>query len=684
VDGLGTVVQPYLKLSLAPNLTFCVVGSTADEPNPLAGPKLQIRSEIPSIQQVLDQLASNDDDDDDRNKCTRTIVLSHAGIAVDEELLEQLKGTIDVLLGGHSHVLTPASRHSPEAPEFGVVVPNASSNHRLVHTGANGRYVGLVRLEWESSSSLNTQPPHVQTELLPLDVRHGVQPDADFERWQTQLFGNHLDRHNGDPTHSRMHMHMEGSGSICAQVCRSGDCLLGNVVADAMRACVEHGPCQPENGAAATGPVVALLESGTLRNCLLSTHSDFSAILPWPNRLVVMQLNGGTIRKMIQHGIKSPTGGGFLQVSGLEYRYSNGTVHEVSVSRERTSKPISSTAFRRAMPQFSFQTSQDEYASKAQHQKESCQVSAHRTVALVQDTIYSVVVTDWLVAGGDGFGPFPSEAETFRTNVSLHDAIFDHATSSAPPFRSMYRSVKAPVTFSVATKSGISGFLGGAAAFLLTYPIYTMFVRRSMGKSLVCTYDRLFDGAFLGTLATALSNSIFFMVYSSSSLLQFSAFFRSSVAAFTNSVATSPFWVIVTHLQLLTSPVPFMDVAKAIYKDKGLKGFFTGISLNLLMCVYPVVRQLSLELIVDTFGLSGGTHVAIAAAIGSLVATVVTFPIQKWRILLQSGEQAPKVDGLWHFYCDGLIFKLLDTSFKTFTLFLVKEQSDVMLCILEG
>jgi hypothetical protein len=102
------------------------------------------------------------------------------------------------------------------------------------------------------------------------------------------------------------------------------------------------------------------------------------------------------------------------------------------------------------------------------------------------------------------------------------------------------------------------------------------------------------------------------------------------------------------------------------------------------MCIYPVVRQLSLELIVDTLELSGGTPVAIAAAMASLVATIVTYPIQKWRILLQSGEQAPEVEGQWHLFCDGLLFKLLDTGLKTFILFLVKEQSDVMLCILEG
>ena len=109
--------------------------------------------------------------------------------------------------------------------------------------------------------------------------------------------------------------------------------------------------------------------------------------------------------------------------------------------------------------------------------------------------------------------------------------------------------------------------------------------------------------------------------------------------------------------------------------------------MNVLMCIFPVIRQMTLECLVRLFSTTttaSPTQVAVAATLASIVATIATYPIQKARILLQSGERPPQVDGIMHFCCGGLGFKLLDTCCKTFILFLVKEQSDIMLCILEG
>ena len=68
------------------------------------------------------------------------------------------------------------------------------------------------------------------------------------------------------------------------------------------------------------------------------------------------------------------------------------------------------------------------------------------------------------------------------------------------------------------------------------------------------------------------------------------------------------------------------------------------------MCIYPVVRQLALELIVRECNIARSTHVALAATLASIVATVATYPIQKWRIMLHSGELAPKVVDKWHYH----------------------------------
>lgn len=101
------------------------------------------------------------------------------------------------------------------------------------------------------------------------------------------------------------------------------------------------------------------------------------------------------------------------------------------------------------------------------------------------------------------------------------------------------------------------------------------------------------------------------------------------------------------------------------------------------MCIFPVVRQISLELLLRLFSIDDQSQIAFAASLSSIVATIVTYPIQKARVMLQSGEAPPKVSNIWHFLYDGVIFKVLDTCLKTFILFLVKEHSSSILCVLE-
>jgi hypothetical protein len=58
-----------------------------------------------------------------------------------------------------------------------------------LHTGANdGRYVGLLRLEWNIQSKKLVA---LETEVLPLDEEHGVKSDPSFLKWQTNWFEKH-------------------------------------------------------------------------------------------------------------------------------------------------------------------------------------------------------------------------------------------------------------------------------------------------------------------------------------------------------------------------------------------------------------------------------------------------------------------------------------------------------------
>ena len=682
VEGVP-FLQDHVRLELGGGNSLCVLGVTAREANPLAGPGVNITDEVQGVLTLASRLLS------EGKGCNRTVVLSHAGVATDRRIAREAKKAgvaVDAIAGGHSHVIMGREQDdtAPELPEFGLVSDEAfplwsegagEFSPSFAHVGAGGRYVGLLRLEW-ADSKLTA----VRGELLPLDANHGVKPDEEFDLWQSEMIGT--DNIGGQDHDGMPKISIEGRGAftnVCGQACRTGECLLGNLATDAMHACVDHGPCSKHVQSSKAAATIALLESGTLRSCVSPARDDFSGILPWPNKLVLLYMKGATVRKMLQHGVKSTIdsqGGAFLQSSGLEYRYENGTVREIWLSPQKMNHPRKG------------EKGHVRFILDEMNAKDSCKVSTSVSRTAFSDSVtYLVVVSDWLASGGDGFGELVSSAEVAATNVSLRDVILEHATST-PQVRFEKRSFEGAASTSSASSSAvrrsISGFLGGAVAFLVSYPIYTLFVRRSMAKTITCNCCRLFDGVLLGTLATAISNAIYFMMYHSEFLSLLSAFSRSAVAAITNSIVTTPFWVIVTHKQLTKNKSSTFAVAKSIYRERGGWGFLDSIFLNLLMCVFPIVRQVSLELIIDALAITRQNHVALAAAGASLIATVITYPIQKWRILLQSGEQLSVKKTSWHYYYDGVLFKLLDSSLKTFILFLVKEHSDMMLCILEG
>jgi len=612
---------------------------------------------------------------------------------LDQEVLERFQDKFDLVVGGHSHVLTPYNGRPPSSSEFGEVIEAVPSYNlqKLVHTGANGAHVGWIQMEWNRSTisrSTTLTTPNIQSQVLRLESI--VSPDPTWRLPTAEESSS-----SNASSNTTIIVSMQGS-QICAQECRTGDCLLGHLVTDAMRSCALDGPCKSSisRGTDTPRPVIALLESGTLRNCLLPGKSDsFQQVLPWPNQLIAMQISGYTLNRMIQHGLQTVGGGGLLQISGIHYQY-----HTSRINKNKTlagtflsQVPLAQTQKRRKsrrrklLPKLQFL--EDTFPTR------SCQVGGNGdggnegqpkelkdNPIIVDIDLYWVIVTDWLAMGGDGYLPYVKEAkQVIGTNVTLERAIMSYATTRPLPYYPSPRRMAPVKSFSSATKSGIAGFVGGAVAFLGTFPVYTLFVRKSMSKSVSCS-QRLCDGVWLGTLATALSDAIYFFVFA---CIGGSALVRSSIAAFTNSVATTPLWVIVTHQQLAAKSRPIFSVAYSIYKDKGWSGFFDSLSMNLLMCIYPVIRHVTLDSILWAFydsKLSSSTHVATAAAMASLVATIVTYPIQKWRIKLQSGERTTGKKK----FCNGLGFKLLDTCLKTFLLFLVKEQSDVMLCILEG
>jgi 5'-nucleotidase len=654
----------FVRVRLKGGSLFCLLGVSANEFNPLAGRNVSFSDESSIIQMAQDLRSER--------KCNHVALLSHAGIEADKRFAEEGKAKFDAIIGGHSHVLmgVQSTDHTPESSEFGAVSDmsfpfTSSGNSAVAHTGANGRYLGLLRLHW-----MGFRLVYTEGNLIPLDKKHGVFPDFDIDQWQSQLIQN--DGRENQVVSSEVEIENSlARNDVCGQTCRTQECLMGNLATDAMVSCVSHGPCSKFAGKSKIAGTIALLESGTLRACVSPYTEDFSEILPWPNNLVLLTMTGASVRKMLEHGLKDMRegqGGAFLQTSGLRYVYRDTAIESISVLPASISHPRGQRRLITFTAGNAYETDMCGFA-EAEPQGKS----------LDNDAMYLVVVTDWLASGGDGYGNIVSAAGAVTTNTTLRASILEHA-KSLPFISAEARSKPVDAKLTSSAKQGLSGFVGGALSFLVTYPLYTLFVQRSVSKDISFSFRDLFAGSLIGILATALSESIYFFVYSVPELAVYSAFTRSTIAALTNSLLTTPLWVIATHQQVHEGGTNAFAVAKHVYYESGALGFFTGLSMNVVMCIFPVVRQVVLEVLISAFSMKDRNQIAAAAAASSWVATLITFPIQQLRVRMQSG------DGKVYrgHYFDGVLFKLLHSCSTSFVLFLVKQHSETLLCILEG
>jgi 2',3'-cyclic-nucleotide 2'-phosphodiesterase (5'-nucleotidase family) len=197
---------------------------------------------------------------------------------------------------------------------------------------------------------------------------------------------------------------------------RSTEAPIGNVIADAMRQ--------------ALSAEVALITGGQIRSDAqfgkgaILTRSDFLAITPFSNRLVLLHVSGEDIRLALEHGLKNLGGGPFPQVSVLRFSYDSSRepgdrVREIWVGG--------------------------------------------RLLDVTRS--YSVAVTDYTTAGGDGYSMFRRGTATGTKDdgTVLADAVLDYlrptATISSQPEGRIIRLSKCTTTSRIhaASESGNPG-----------------------------------------------------------------------------------------------------------------------------------------------------------------------------------------------------------------------------------
>ncbi len=262
-----------------------------------------------------------------------SIALTHQGVRADVALAEKVRG-LAAVVGGHDHV-SPAQycRVVKEVP--------------VCQTPANGRYVGRIDLTIDGRKA-----QLASYELIPVsaDVPEDGKIAALVKTYSSKIAG----RFNRVVGKANEDLPYRGKGQT----------RLGSIVAEAMRSAAKA-----EIAFINTSGLRAPLKAGPIK------LKDLAEVMPFRNHVVVMELSGFEIEKVLAHAI-SRRGEGGLQVAGISFEVEGKKPVDIRINGK----------------------------------------------ALEPGTVYSAATVDFLASGGSGFSMLKKAKLKKATGILVRDA----------------------------------------------------------------------------------------------------------------------------------------------------------------------------------------------------------------------------------------------------------------------
>lgn len=298
-----------------------IVGAVTPDTETISTPGPTVTFEAPAVSIERDVKALSDQGVD------RIILLSHLGVPEDIRVAQSVAG-IDAIIGGHTHTLfsnTDETAAYPyplmvDGPE-GVKVP-------VVSAGAYSKYLGDLALTFDDAGVVTEATG--DTALLDASVT----PDP------TAL--DAIGGYSGRIEALKQRRVGEAGADIdgTRESCRTGECPMGDLVADAMLDRVKG-----------QGVTIALTNGGGLRASIGAgevSMGDVLAVLPFQNTLATFNIAGAGIIAALENGVSQVEEGGgrFPQVAGLRFTWdpkvapNEGRIREVLVAEGDGYVPI--------------------------------------------------------------------------------------------------------------------------------------------------------------------------------------------------------------------------------------------------------------------------------------------------------------------------------------------------------
>ncbi len=277
------------------------------------------------------------------------IVLSRLGLDQDKKLAKD-NSFLHVIISGNSDKVL-------KDPLLNLTKGGGLVGPLLVQSGNRGLYLGRLDLTVDGKRDRKTKKSefavveyHYQMIPITSDIPEDPQMKALADQYRKTLVDKPLD---------------QVLATFTASISPKADCLLGQVVADALRD--------------ATGADMAFVPTGTLSGTLKAgpfTRQDLYNLYPEEDSVYMVQATGAVIREAIKRSIEMKGQPGFLQISGLAVHSSNGKL-QLTLGNE----------------------------------------------ALGERILYKIVTTDRLVMGQGGYWPLKRLNSRQKIDVSFRDLL---------------------------------------------------------------------------------------------------------------------------------------------------------------------------------------------------------------------------------------------------------------------
>ena len=307
----------------------------------------------------------------------KIIAVSHAGFNRDKQVAAAVDG-IDVIVGGHTNTLLSNTARGAQGP-YPVVVKSPSGKPVLVvQAYAFSRYVGKLEVAFDKAGV----PTKWKGDLVPVgfDIAKHPKMEALINAMRGPVDALRK------KTVGQLATGFDGS----TETCRSRECTMGNMVADALVWKTR-----------AQGTQIAFINGGGVRASMAkgpATMGSILVVLPFQNSVATLKLKGHDIRAALEHGVSQVKEGAgrFPQVSGLRFVWD-------------PDKPIG----RRVV----WVEVRD----------------GKRWVPMKDEAVYKVATIDYLRRGGDGYKVFKDKAiDPYDGGVNLEDAVAEYITVHSP------------------------------------------------------------------------------------------------------------------------------------------------------------------------------------------------------------------------------------------------------------